>query len=76
MNLGKREIDALTCPPDKREVVVFDEDLKGFGLRATRTGAKVFLFEYWRNGRTHRMRLGPYGELTPTKARKVASVLF
>ena len=75
MKLGKREIDALTCPPDRRELVLFDDDVKGLGVRVTRAGAKVFLFEYWRAGRTHRMRLGPYGDLTPAKARKWATAL-
>ena len=75
MKLGKREIDALACPPGKAEQVLFDEDVKGLGLRVTKAGAKVFLFEYWRAGRMHRMRLGPYGELTPTKARKWAVAL-
>jgi hypothetical protein len=75
MKLIKREIDALTCPADRRDLVVFDDDVTGLGLRVTRAGAKVFLFEYWRDGRTHRMRLGRFGELTHVKARKVATAL-
>lgn len=75
MKLGKLGIDALACPPDKRELVVFDDDVKGFGLRVTVAGAKVFLFQYWRAGAMHRMRLGPYGELTPARARKWAIAL-
>ena len=75
MKLGKREIDSLACPPDRREVVKFDDDIKGFAIRVTRAGAKVFLFEYWRDGRTHRMRIGPYGDLTPHQARKIAATL-
>ena len=75
MKLGKSEIDALACPPDRRELVVFDDAVKGLGLRVTAAGAKVFLFEYWRDGRTHRMRLGPYGELTHVKARRLATAL-
>src|ERR1700728_3060583 len=86
MNLGQRELDALACPPDRRELIVFDDDVKGLGLRVTKAGkrarnkagARVFLFQYWRDGRMHRMRLGPYGEaggLTHVKARKLATAL-
>lgn len=78
MKLGKREIDALTCPPNRRELVIFDDAVKGLGLRVTAAGARVFLFEYWRDGHTHRMRLGPYGVaggLTHVKARKLATAL-
>ncbi|WP_345742256.1 Arm DNA-binding domain-containing protein [Acetobacter malorum] len=49
-----------------------DEDLKGFGLRVTERGSKVFLFQYRFAGRVRRMVLGPYGDLTPAQARKRA----
>ena len=75
MRLGKIEIDGLTCPPGRREVINFDDDIKGFGIRVTTNGAKVFLFEYWRDGRTHRMRIGAYGDLTHIQARKMATAL-
>lgn len=75
MKLTKREIDALTCPPDRREVLKFDDETRGFAIRATNRGAKVFLFEYWRDGRTHRIRIGRYGDLTPTEARRIAEGL-
>jgi hypothetical protein len=78
MKFGKRQIDDLTCPPTRRELVLFDDDVKGLGLRVTSAGAKVFMFEYWRDGHTHRMRLGPYGKaggLTHVQARKLATAL-
>lgn len=72
MKLGKREIDALTCPPDRKDRIVFDDELPGFGLRVTRDGSKTFLFQYRRGDRVRRLRLGRYGELTPAQARKLA----
>jgi hypothetical protein len=45
MKLTKRAIDALGCPLGRREILVFDDDLAGFGLRVTAPGAKVFLFQ-------------------------------
>jgi integrase len=72
MKLTKREIDALACPPGKRDAMVMDDSLPGFGIRVTETGTKVFLFQYRFAGRVRRLILGPYGELTPAQARKMA----
>lgn len=72
MKLGKREIDALTCPPGKADIIVTDDDIPGFAVRVTREGAKVFILQYRRGGAVRRLRLGRYGELTPAQARKLA----
>jgi len=75
MKLGKREVDGLSCPPGRRDILVFDDDLPGFGLRVTEAGTKTFLLQYQtggRAGRRVRMILGNYGELTPAAARRQA----
>ncbi|WP_264812741.1 tyrosine-type recombinase/integrase, partial [Gluconacetobacter sacchari] len=72
MKLTKREIDALACPPGKRDAMFMDDSLPGFAVRVTETGSKVILFQYRFAGRVRRMVLGPYGELTPPQARKMA----
>jgi integrase len=75
MKLGKREIDALACPSGKRDLIKFDGDLPGFGIRVTAAGAKTFLLQYQlggRQGRRVRMTLGHYGELTAAQARRLA----
>ncbi len=74
MKLTKREIDALTCPPGRRDRLVFDDELRGFGLRITSDGSKVFLFQYRAGGQVRRLPLGLYGELTPAEARQRAEV--
>ena len=56
VRLTKRTVDAATCPPGRKDTLVFDADLKGFGLRVTAQGAKVFLFQY-RAGATVRRAL-------------------
>jgi hypothetical protein len=61
MKLGKREIDALTCPPHQQDRLVFDDDCPGLGLRVTRDGAKVFVYQYRFGTLTRRLRLGHYG---------------
>lgn len=72
MKLQKREIDLLACPPDRADVLVFDDELTGFALRVTRAGTKTFLFQYRRGSAVRRLRLGTYGDLTPAQARKLA----
>ncbi|GAN53173.1 phage DNA recombinase [Tanticharoenia sakaeratensis NBRC 103193] len=74
MRLGKREIDALVCPPGKRDAMFMDDELKGFGVRVNASGSKIFLFQYKLIGRVRRLTLGAYGELTPAAARKLAEV--
>lgn len=75
MKLTKRTLDALSCPPGKKDVLFFDDDLKGFGVRITGGGAKVFLFQYRANGRVRRSVIGDYGPLTPAEARIAAQQL-
>ncbi|GAA4497326.1 tyrosine-type recombinase/integrase [Gluconacetobacter tumulicola] len=72
MKLTKREIDVLACPPGKRDALFMDDEVRGFAIRVTETGSKVFLFQYRFAGRVRRLVLGPYGDLTPAQARKLA----
>jgi integrase len=78
MKLGKREIDALGASPDGRDRIVFDDEIKGFGLRITPKGTRIFLFQYQAGGRAgqkRRFTLGRYGEITPEQARRAAMAL-
>ena len=74
MKLTKTEIDALTCPPGRKDALFFDEALPGFAVRVTSGGMKVFLFQYRRDGKVRRLRLGRYGTVTPTEARRQAEI--
>lgn len=75
MKLTKSGIDLLTCPPEKRDVMFSDDEVKGFAVRVTSKGSKVFLFNYSKNGRSKRVKLGAYGDLTVAQARKLAETL-
>ncbi|MBY0335474.1 MAG: integrase arm-type DNA-binding domain-containing protein [Acetobacteraceae bacterium] len=70
--LTKRVVDAFTCPPGRKDALLFDAELKGFGVRATAAGSRLFLFQYRQEGRTVRLPLGEYGVITPDQARSLA----
>ncbi|HVT18823.1 MAG TPA: tyrosine-type recombinase/integrase [Thermoanaerobaculia bacterium] len=68
--LTKRYVDALKATG--KDVIVFDDELPGFGLRVKPNGARSFLIQYRQGGRTRRLTLGRYGRLTADEGRKLA----
>lgn len=69
--LSKPLITALT--PTDQEIVVWDDSLPGFGLRAKPSGAKTFIIQYRnRAGRSRRLSIGKLGKVTLDQARKEA----
>lgn len=70
--LNKRLVDALEADPD-RDVVVWDSELRGFGVRVKPSGRKTYILQY-RNaqGRSRRTTLGKHGVITCRKARQDA----
>jgi integrase len=75
MKLTKSAIDKLVCPPGRRDMLVMDGEIKGFGIRVTAGGAKVFLLQYRWGRAVRRIVIGEYGEITPAQARTRAGVL-
>lgn len=74
--LTKRVVDAAKPHPD-RDVTLWDDSLRGFGLRTWPSGRKVFVIQY-RNaqGRLRRLTVGELGRLTPEEARQQARLLL
>ena len=44
--ITKRSVDALRPGPDGREAVIWDTEVKGFGVRAQRSGSKSYIVHY------------------------------
>ena len=65
--ITKRTVDALA--PGERERVVWDDDLKGFGVRVHPTGRKVYIVKTRWRGRAVKVTIGPHGAVTPAEAR-------
>ena len=72
--ITKRTVDALK--PHERERVVWDEDLKGFGVRVHPSGRKVFIVKTRYRGRIIKMTIGPHGAVSPTYARVRAAEII
>jgi integrase len=78
--LTKRYVEAARpqAGPDAGDFFLWDEEVRGFGLRVWPSGRKSFVFKYQlggRDGRTQRVTIGDYGPLTVELARKQAAQL-
>jgi integrase len=62
-------------PPRTGNLVIWDSDLTGFGLRITAAGAVSFVLRYVLDGRERRYTLGKHPDLSPSAARERATVL-
>ena len=65
--LTGRAVDALGAR--ERDVIVWDRELAGFGVRVYPSGRKVYVVQTRAGGRPRRVTLGTHGEITTTQAR-------
>jgi integrase len=73
--ITKRTIDAVK--PQGKSCIVYDGDVKGFGVRVTPGGVKSYILEYrpgagGRGVAKKRLTLGRHGAMTAGQARKAA----
>jgi integrase len=74
--LTKRTVDT-TKPAAGRDVVRWDSELPGFGLRVKPSGRKSYILQFRnRQCRSRRLTLGTHGVLTPDEARREAKSLL
>ena len=74
--ITKRGVDDVA--PSQSDQFVWDTELKGFGLKVTPAGNKVYILQYRTGGRgspTKRVTIGRHGALTPDQARSEATRL-
>jgi integrase len=69
--LTKRLVKSLLPNPD-RAVVVWDTEVKGFGISISSGGVKSFVLNYRAAGQERRYTIGRFGEWTVENARKEA----
>jgi hypothetical protein len=72
--ITKRLVDGL-APSSDKDLFVWDDEVRGFGIRLKPSGSGSFLVQYRTpEGQTRRLVLGKIGTLTPDDARKLAKV--
>ena len=72
--ITKKTVDALTVR--QREYMLWDADIKGFGVRVHPSGRKVYLVKYRLDGRVIKKTIGPHGAIPPAAARARAAEII
>jgi integrase len=73
MRLTKDSIDKAKLPePGRKERFIHDDQVRGFGVRITASGAKSFVLEVRVKGRSRRLTLGRWPDLNVIMAREKA----
>lgn len=71
--ITKRVVDAIEKA--ERDQFIWDDELRGFGLKVTPAGKKIYIVQYRTGGRgspTRRYTIGAHDPWTPAKAREEA----
>ena len=72
--ITKKAVDALTAR--EREYMLWDRDIKGFGVRVHPSGRKVYLVKYRHRGRAVKKTIGPHDAIPPAAARACAAEII
>jgi integrase len=67
-----QKLIAKLSPPPSGNLIEYDSEIPGFGVRITASGAVAFVLNYRIHGRERRYTIGRYPELTATAARERA----
>src|SRR6266849_3027402 len=70
VKITKRSVDAADVR--KKDYVIWDDELPGFGLRVFASGMRSYVIQYRAAGRSRRYTIGLYGVWTPETARQEA----
>jgi len=76
MKLTLNRIDGLKCPEGKRDMLVFDDEQRGLGVRVTASGGKTYLAQYGWHGQKRRIPLGSCSALSLAKARDAVRAIM
>ena len=69
--ISRRTVETL--PVGEREIVYWDSELPGFGVRVYPTGSKTYLAQTRTNGKSRRFGLGRHGIVSVDQARREAA---
>ncbi|HEV2559336.1 MAG TPA: tyrosine-type recombinase/integrase [Microvirga sp.] len=73
MRLNAKTISALSCPPDRSELIAWDDELSGFGIRCLPGGARTWFVQFrLKTGAQRRTRIGRFPIVSAETARAKA----
>ncbi|MBF0179623.1 MAG: tyrosine-type recombinase/integrase [Magnetococcales bacterium] len=73
--INKRLVDSLTIT--QTDTLLWDTEVKGFGLKVTPAGKRVYVLQFRQHGRLRRFTIGTHGSpWTPDQARQEAIKLL
>ncbi len=76
MKLTQTRIAGLKCPPEKRDMLVFDDEQRGLGVRVLASGGKTFLAQYTWHGQKRRIPLGSSSAVSLGKVRDAVRAIM
>src|SRR6202040_3123107 len=76
MKLTLNRVDSLECPEGKRDMLVFDGEQRGLGVRVTAGGGKTYLAQYTWHGQKRRIPLGSCRAVPLAKARDAVRAIM
>ncbi len=76
LKLTQRRIETLECPAARRDMMVFDDEQSGLGIRVTAGGGKSFLVQYRHAGGKRRVPLGSCSAISLGSAREAARAIL
>ena len=74
MKLTQKTVDGLRPPDGKSEVLCFDEDIPGFGIRVG-VKRKSWIVQWQTGAKQRRMTIGHTGMMSAVKARDMREAL-
>jgi integrase len=76
VKLTKATMSRIAIPAGKSDLILFDDDLKGFGIRLRAGGKRVWIVQYRVGAKQRRETLGDVNKLDADQARKAARDLL
>src|SRR6478609_3821343 len=76
MEFSKATIAALSIPAGKTDLIQFDDELPGFGIRLRTGGKRVWIIQYRIDGRQRRVTIGDARKVDLKAARAEAQKRF
>ena len=76
MKLTQRRIDDFECPLGKKDILVFDDEQRGLGVRVSAGGGKSYLAQYAVAGLKRRIPLGSCSAISLAAAREAVQAIL